>query len=608
MKKKAGFSCYGLSFIVMICVLGSVVIHAAETPLKTGSNSHPPNVFPVTTGAAHGEKNALILTPAQRTWLSTHPTIRVAFDGYFPPYSYLTDEGHVEGLSVDVLRALADRIGIRFDIHPSFVWKDLFEAAKKKEVDVVATMVQKSERMEWFTFTRPYIYKSLAIMTRADDKSIGKREDIAGKQVALVRDYHYVQDIFKDFPTLKPYYVDTMLDGLNAVATGNADAAIIFFGAASHLKTKYGISNLKFAAVYDRSSALESIGVRKDWPELAAILDKALSLIDQTEWQAWQQKWHADEALVASFQESGFSRQWKILLLALAAVAVSALFAITVVSAWNRSLREQVKVKTLAMEEKLAESSRMAAALQESEEKFRVFFNSINDAVFVHLYANKGFEKIIEVNDIACQRYGYSKEEFLELTPGDISVQKDVQKHGRSQARKKLLENGFMIFEAEHINRWGKSFPVEISSSIIDLNEQKVILSVARDITDRKQAEEALRASHNRFLTVLDSIDATIYVADMETYDILFMNKNMIKSFGKNMTGKKCFAVFRGESEPCSICSNDQLIDKNGKPTGVCIWQGENPVNKKWYINYECHRMDRRTFGQASNSNRHYQS
>ena len=102
----------------------------------------------------------------------------------------------------------------------------------------------------------------------------------AGKRVALVRDYHYVQDIIKDFPTLKPYYVDTMLDGLNVVATGNADAAIILFGAASHLKTKYGISNLKFAAVYDRSSALESIGVRKDWPELAAILDKVLSLIN----------------------------------------------------------------------------------------------------------------------------------------------------------------------------------------------------------------------------------------------------------------------------------------------------------------------------------------
>ncbi len=113
------------------------------------------------------------------------------------------------------------------------------------------------------------------------------------------------------------------------------------------------------------------------------------------------------------------------------------------------------------------------------------------------------------------------------------------------------------------------------------------IESIVTDITDRKQTEETLRKSHERFLTVLNSIDATIYVADMKNYKILFMNKYMINSFGRDMTGEVCWEVFRNESGPCSQCPLDQLVDENGKPTGVYTWQDQNPVTGKWYINYD---------------------
>ena len=124
-------------------------------------------------------------------------------------------------------------------------------------------------------------------------------------------------------------------------------------------------------------------------------------------------------------------------------------------------------------------------------------------------------------------------------------------------------------------------------------NREKTVgyQSIGMDITERKQAEEALRTSHETFLTVLDGIDATIYVADMESHEILFMNKYMIESFGRDVTGEICWDVFRGESEPCPHCNNDQLIDENGKPAGVCIWQDKNPITEKWYINHRLNLM-----------------
>ncbi|UCH21459.1 MAG: hypothetical protein JSU83_23675, partial [Deltaproteobacteria bacterium] len=107
------------------------------------------------------------------------------------------------------------------------------------------------------------------------------------------------------------------------------------------------------------------------------------------------------------------------------------------------------------------------------------------------------------------------------------------------------------------------------------------------EIVVRKRAEEALRDAHERFLTVLDSIDADVYVADMETYEVLFMNKHMKDAFGHDLVGRACWEVFHNNSEPCSHCTNDKLLDAEGNPTGVCVWEGKNPITHKWYMNYD---------------------
>jgi signal transduction histidine kinase/CheY-like chemotaxis protein len=73
----------------------------------------------------------------------------------------------------------------------------------------------------------------------------------------------------------------------------------------------------------------------------------------------------------------------------------------------------------------------------------------------------------------------------------------------------------------------------------------------------------------------------------MQTYEILFMNKNMIKTFGRDMTGEICWEAFRGESEPCLHCPIDQLFDKNGPSGDVHVWQAKNPKTDRWYINYD---------------------
>ena len=121
----------------------------------------------------------------------------------------------------------------------------------------------------------------------------------------------------------------------------------------------------------------------------------------------------------------------------------------------------------------------------------------------------------------------------------------------------------------------------------IALDNAHLHAKLQQELLERSEAEKILKNSRKTFRTVLDSIDATIYVADMDTYEIIFMNKNMRDNFGQNLVGQLCYRVFRNESHPCEHCTNSRLLDEQGEPTGAIVWEGKNPLINKWYINYD---------------------
>ena len=166
----------------------------------------------------------------------------------------------------------------------------------------------------------------------------------------------------------------------------------------------------------------------------------------------------------------------------------------------------------------------------ENEEKFKSLFNGINQPVFVHQLKSEGFNNFVEVNDISCQRYGYSRKEFLRLSPKDISSPEDAQKKGSGEGRRKLNEEGQAIFEATHITKDGRKFPVEISSNIFNWVGQKVILSIAMDITARKIAENALHESEEKYRHLIENSGDAIYLLYDRRFEIV--NKKFTELFG----------------------------------------------------------------------------
>ncbi len=96
---------------------------------------------------------------------------------------------------------------------------------------------------------------------------------------------------------------------------------------------------------------------------------------------------------------------------------------------------------------------------------------------------------------------------------------------------------------------------------------------------------KTLKNENKRFQTTMDAIDSPIYVSDMKTYKLLFLNKIATKIFGSKI-GEKCYSVLQNLDQPCDFCTNHLLLDMNGKPKGPHIWKFQNSITKQWY---HCH-------------------
>ncbi|MFK5926398.1 MAG: PAS domain S-box protein [Desulfuromusa sp.] len=159
---------------------------------------------------------------------------------------------------------------------------------------------------------------------------------------------------------------------------------------------------------------------------------------------------------------------------------------------YNKTLKDAdgsiIGVLSLGVD--ITERQKAEEKLQKSETKFRVLLNNQDDAIFLHEVIPDGFANFSEVNDKAVERYGYSRKELLQLNAKDITRPEDTLKNLQSTARQQLVNRGHASFEVTHIKKSGKEFPVEVNSTLIELDNRTYILSTVRDITERKQAEQ----------------------------------------------------------------------------------------------------------------------
>ncbi len=134
----------------------------------------------------------------------------------------------------------------------------------------------------------------------------------------------------------------------------------------------------------------------------------------------------------------------------------------------------------------LSENARTEQALRERDYHYRTLFENAGDAIFIHNLTGR----FLEVNRVACEFLGYTREELLRMTPADVTAPELVAKIPAINAQ--LQHEDHIYFEMTLRRRDGTTLPAEFNTRMIEYAGGPAVLSIARDVTERKRGEEAL--------------------------------------------------------------------------------------------------------------------
>jgi len=180
--------------------------------------------------------------------------------------------------------------------------------------------------------------------------------------------------------------------------------------------------------------------------------------------------------------------------------------------------------------------------LAEKEKQFHTVVESANDAIYlIDFYTTK----IILANKQASIQTGYSNKELLNRTILDINPRLCDAKY-RKKIKNKILTQKSISLEIDNMHKNGNTFPAEVTISLIYFNGRKTILGFVKDITERKETENALKTSEEKFKKAFLTSPDSISISRIDTGEYIAVNKSFTDILGyqeKEVIGKTSLSL-----------------------------------------------------------------
>ena len=412
---------------------------------------------------------SISFTEEEQAWIAENHTIRVTFSEV-PPYFYFKD-GKVHGIAVDFLNTISENTGINFQFEkkPYRFAEELKGLKEHTGPDLVSAIMPTPEREKDILFTQLYIHSPRFIFTRDDAPFISSIENLFEKKVAVIKDYVTHRYLVDNYPDIDLMVFATNEEALRAVSSGEAFAYIGDLLSTPAVINEFGLKNLKAACPSGLPDHDQAMGIRNDWPELRDILSKALEAIPAAEKAAIMNRWTT--VRIEHGTRPGEVRKW-ILIIGGISILVVLLFI-----AWNRTLNRMVREKT--------------ATLAESEQRFRATFEQA--AVGITHLSPEG--KFLRVNQKLCDIVGYSKEELVTKTFQEITYAEDLEVDLENVRELIAREINTYTMDKRYIRKDGSLAWTNLTVSLVrdDKGQPQWFVSVIKDITERKRAEDELK-------------------------------------------------------------------------------------------------------------------
>jgi PAS domain S-box-containing protein len=233
---------------------------------------------------------SIVLSPEEKSWLENHPVIRVGIMDKWPPMNFVDEQGNPQGIGVDFINVLNKSLNGVLIIVPR-PFKESFDLVKSRKLDALMDITPKKEREPFFNFTTPYLTIPHVLVGRKDGPYFNSEKDLKGKTIALERGFYNVKYFRKNFPEITVKEYGSTSEALGAVSSGEAEAYAGNRAVVTYLIEKELITNLSAQGRMEKPPVILTIGVRKDWPLLADLLDRAFESVPQGEMRGINRKW-----------------------------------------------------------------------------------------------------------------------------------------------------------------------------------------------------------------------------------------------------------------------------------------------------------------------------
>jgi PAS domain S-box-containing protein len=402
------------------------------------------------------------------------------------PLVFQDAQGQVQGLSIDVLHYIAQQEDWQLEFVPG-TWSDCLKRLEQGEIDLQVSIAVSDQRKKIYSYPKQTLITNWGRLYSHPKANIESLLDIDGKQVAMLeKDIHtkFFTSMMEKFnQKFQPVFVKSYEDVLESVQTNVATVGIV--------NRMYAMQNAHHFDVKTTPMIFNPIEVR-----YAAPKDSDLSVLQALDYHISELRENKSSIYYQSL-EKWFGKTethplpaWLKTTLALVITASILILVITIF------LKKKVASKTAEiahvntqLKEQIDQLKQAQRALKESEKKYRTVLDQQQDALLLHKYIPDGFAKYSDVNDTAVRFYGYTRGQLLNLTSRDIVAPEVKGEHFSKKNKELLLQNGHLVRESVHVKRAGERVPVEVSTSVVEMSGEMYLLSVIRDITERKAAE-----------------------------------------------------------------------------------------------------------------------
>ncbi|WP_426210923.1 transporter substrate-binding domain-containing protein [Pseudomonas sp. TWR2-1-1] len=217
-------------------------------------------------------------TEAEKQWMHEHPVVRYAIDSYWP-LEYI-ENGEHKGLTRDYLREISQISGLQFERVPTQNWKQTLDLIAEGKIDLT-TAVSKAlidkDQARKLLLSDVFFVGSTIVVTRTGEPVLFSPHKLNGKVVAVKGGGGYEHYLRKEFPEVKLLLINDPEDALQALAEGDADAAIGMDSVLQMIISRKFFGTLHMSGVLSDMPIVSSMGVSPKSPELLSIINKSLA-------------------------------------------------------------------------------------------------------------------------------------------------------------------------------------------------------------------------------------------------------------------------------------------------------------------------------------------